>query len=304
MVAHNKSNSREKAREKQREQVSKEKKGAPQQSRRPGLEHEMDPKPLVNDQAKPAAGKLDGKVALISGADSGIGRAVAVLFAREGADVAFVYLNEHKDADETVRLVEAQGHRCIKFAGDVGDEKFCAKVVEDTVKQLGKLDILVNNAAEQHPQSSLEDITQEQLERTFRTNIFGYFFLTKHAAKHLKEGATIVNTTSVTAYKGSPQLLDYSATKGAIVAFTRSLSQLMAEKKIRVNGVAPGPIWTPLIPSTFPKEKIEKFGEDVPLKRAGQPEEVAPCFLFLASDDSSYMSGQILHPNGGTVVNG
>jgi NAD(P)-dependent dehydrogenase (short-subunit alcohol dehydrogenase family) len=304
MVAHNKSASREKAREKQREEVSKEKKGAAQQSRRPGLEHEMDPKPLVNDRAKPAAGKLDGKVALISGADSGIGRAVAVLFAREGADVAFVYLNEHKDADETVRLVEAEGRRCIKFAGDVGDEKFCAKVVEDTVQQLGKLDVLVNNAAEQHPQSSLEDITQEQLERTFRTNIFGYFFLTKHAAKHLKEGATIVNTTSVTAYKGSPQLLDYSATKGAIVAFTRSLSQLMAEKKIRVNGVAPGPIWTPLIPSTFPKEKIEKFGEDVPLKRAGQPEEVAPCFLFLACDDSSYMSGQILHPNGGTVVNG
>jgi NAD(P)-dependent dehydrogenase (short-subunit alcohol dehydrogenase family) len=243
-------------------------------------------------------------VALITGADSGIGRAVAVLFAREGADIAFVYLNEHKDADETVRLVTAEGRRCIKFAGDVGDEQFCGKVVEEAVQQLGKLDILINNAGEQHPQSSLEDITQEQLERTFRTNIFGYFFLAKHALKHLKEGATVVNTTSVTAYKGSPKLLDYSATKGAIVAFTRSLSQALAEKKIRVNGVAPGPIWTPLIPSTFPKEKVEKFGQDVPLKRAGQPEEVAPCFLFLASEDSSYMTGQILHPNGGTVVNG
>ena len=177
-------------------------------------------------------------------------------------------------------------------------------MIDDTVEHLGKLDILVNNAAEQHPQSSLEDITEEQLEKTFRTNIFGYFFMTKHAMKHLKEGASIINTTSVTAYKGSPQLLDYSATKGAIVAFTRSLSQLLAEKKIRVNGVAPGPIWTPLIPSTFPEEKVEKFGKDVPLGRAGQPEEVATSFLFLASNDGSYMSGQILHPNGGTVVNG
>jgi NAD(P)-dependent dehydrogenase (short-subunit alcohol dehydrogenase family) len=304
MVAHNKQNRKERGREKQREAVSKEKKDAPQQSRRPGLEHEMSPKPLVADQNKRGSGKLDGKVALISGADSGIGRATAVLFAREGADIAFVYLNEHKDADETVRLVTGEGRRCIKFAGDVGDEKFCGQVVEKAVQQLGKLDILVNNAAEQHPQNSLEDITQEQLEHTFRTNIFGYFFLTKHALKHLREGSTIVNTTSVTAYKGSPKLLDYSATKGAIVAFTRSLSQALAEKKIRVNGVAPGPIWTPLIPSTFPKEKIEKFGEDVPLKRAGQPEEVAPCFLFLASNDSSYMTGQILHPNGGAVVNG
>ncbi len=304
MVAHNKQNQKEKGREKEREAVSKQIKNAPQQSRRPGLEHEMSPQPMVKNRNQRACGKLDGKVALITGADSGIGRAVAVLFAREGADIAFVYLNEHKDADETVRLVTAEGRRCIKFAGDVGDEQFCGKVVEEAVQQLGKLDILINNAGEQHPQSSLEDITQEQLERTFRTNIFGYFFLAKHALKHLKEGATVVNTTSVTAYKGSPKLLDYSATKGAIVAFTRSLSQALAEKKIRVNGVAPGPIWTPLIPSTFPKEKVEKFGQDVPLKRAGQPEEVAPCFLFLASEDSSYMTGQILHPNGGTVVNG
>jgi NAD(P)-dependent dehydrogenase (short-subunit alcohol dehydrogenase family) len=293
---------REQAREQQSKKISDEK-GAETQERRPGLQHEMETQPRsVNRRERRP--KLDGKIALVTGGDSGIGRAVAVLFAQEGADVAIVYLNEHKDAEETVRLVTAEGRRCLKIAGDVGDEKFCQQAVEQTVKQFGKLDILVNNAAEQHPQSSLEDITQEQLERTFRTNIFGYFFLTKHAMKHLKEGAAIINTTSVTAYKGSPQLLDYSATKGAIVAFTRSLSQLLAEKKIRVNGVAPGPIWTPLIPSTFPPEKVEKFGKDVPLQRAGQPDEVAPCYLFLASEDSSYMAGQILHPNGGTVVNG
>ncbi len=298
MVAHNKESVRENKRERLGQKISGE-----TQPHRPGREDEMTPQPEVIDEHRRGSGKLHGKVALISGADSGIGRAVAVLFAREGADVAFVYLNEHKDADETVRLVTAEGRRCIKLAGDIGDEKFAGKAVQETVQQLGKLDILVNNAAEQHPQSSLEDITQEQLERTFRTNIFGYFFLAKHALKHLKEGSAIINTASVTAYKGSPQLLDYSATKGAIVAFTRSLSQLLAKKKIRVNGVAPGPIWTPLIPSTFPKEKVENFGKDVPLGRAGQPEEVAPSFLFLASDDASYMSGQILHPNGGTVVN-
>jgi NAD(P)-dependent dehydrogenase (short-subunit alcohol dehydrogenase family) len=303
MVAQNQA--KERAKEKQRQKLSDEKSGETQ-SRRPGVEAEMSTKPLaVNEQnSRGSRRKLDGKVAIITGGDSGIGRAAAVLFAQEGADVAILYLDEHKDADETVRLVTARGRRCIKIAGDVGDEQFCKKAVEDTVKQLGKLDILVNNAAEQHPQSKLEDITQEQLERTFRTNIFGYFFLTKYAMKHLKEGAAIINTTSVTAYKGSPQLLDYSATKGAIVAFTRSLSQLLAEKKIRVNGVAPGPIWTPLIPSTFPSDKVKEFGKDVPLGRAGQPDEVAPCFLFLASEDSSYMTGQILHPNGGTVING
>ena len=299
MVAHSKEAAKEDRHAKLSRQIP-----AKKQPHKPGVESEMTPRPEVIDEHRRGSGKLLGKVALISGADSGIGRAVAVLFAREGADVAFVYLDEHKDAEETVRLVTAEGRRCIKMPGDVGDEKFAGKAVEETVRQLGRLDILVNNAAEQHPQSSLEEITQEQLERTFRTNIFGYFFLTKHAMKHLKEGASIINTTSVTAYKGSPQLLDYSATKGAIVAFTRSLSQLVAEKKIRVNGVAPGPIWTPLIPSTFPEEKLEKFGKDVPLGRAGQPEEVAPSFLFLASTDASYMSGQILHPNGGTVVNG
>jgi NAD(P)-dependent dehydrogenase (short-subunit alcohol dehydrogenase family) len=214
-----------------------------------------------------------------------------------------MYLSEDQDAEETKRLVEAEGKRCVMIKGDIGDEPFCQQAVQQTVQELGHLDILINNAAEQHPQESIEQITAEQLERTFRTNIFSMFFMAKAALPHLKEGSTIINTTSVTAYKGNPQLLDYSSTKGAIVAFTRSLSQSLVEKKIRVNGVAPGPIWTPLIPSTFPEEKVKSFGAQVPMQRAGQPEEVAPCYVFLASDDSSYMSGQILHPNGGEVVN-
>ena len=275
-----------------------------EQDQRPGIESEMTPRPQFEDRDYRPAGKLNGKVALITGGDSGIGRAVAVYYAKEGADVAIVYLSEHGDAEETKRQVEQDGRRCILIAGDAGDESFCRQAVERTVRELGHLDILVNNAAEQHPQESIEDITAEQLERTFRTNIFSYFFLTKAALKHLKEGSAIINTTSVTAYKGSPQLLDYSSTKGAIVAFTRSLSQGLAERKIRVNGVAPGPIWTPLIPSTFPADKVASFGADTPLGRPGQPEEVAPSFVFLASDDSSYITGQILHPNGGSVVNG
>lgn len=274
------------------------------QDRQPGLESEMTPKPKSERREYKGSDKLLDRVALITGGDSGIGRAVAILFAREGADVAIVYLNEHKDAEETRRLVEQEGRRCILLAGDVGDEAFCKQCVDKTLEEFGHLDILVNNAAEQHPRKSIEDISAEQLERTFRTNIFAQFFMTRAALPHLRPGSTIVNTASVTAYQGSAQLLDYSATKGAIVAFTRSLSQSLAEKSIRVNGVAPGPIWTPLIPSTFPPEKVEKFGGDVPLKRAGQPEEVAPCYVFLASDDSSYMSGQILHPNGGEIVNG
>jgi len=264
----------------------------------------MRPRPRAEDEKHRGTGKLRNKVAIITGGDSGIGRAVAIAFAREGADVSVVYLEEEKDANETRRLVEKEGHECLLIRGDLGQEEFCRKAVEQTVKEFGKLDVLVNNAAEQHPQDSIEKITAKQLERTFRTNIFSMFFMTKAALKHLKKGAAIINTTSVTAYKGSPHLLDYSSTKGAITAFTRSLSQALADKAIRVNGVAPGPIWTPLIPSTFPSEDVESFGSDVPLRRPGQPEEIAPSFVFLASDDSSYMTGQILHPNGGTVVNG
>jgi NAD(P)-dependent dehydrogenase (short-subunit alcohol dehydrogenase family) len=274
------------------------------QNRQPGIEAEMTPRPKSQDQNYRGSGKLQGKVALITGGDSGIGRAVALVYAKEGADVAIVYLNEHQDAQETKRMVEQEGRKCVLIAGDVGDEKFCQQSVEQAVRELGHLDILVNNAAEQHPQDSIENITEEQLVRTFRTNIFAQFFMVKAALKHLKPGSAIVNTTSVTAYKGSPQLLDYSSTKGAIVAFTRSLSMSLIEKGIRVNGVAPGPIWTPLIPATFPADKVASFGKDVPMKRPGQPEEVANCYVFLASDDASYMSGQVLHVNGGEVVNG
>jgi NAD(P)-dependent dehydrogenase (short-subunit alcohol dehydrogenase family) len=277
----------------------------PQRQSQPGIEQEMTPQP---DAARPqhgGSGKLAGKVALISGGDSGIGRAVAVLFAREGADVAIGHLaEEDTDAAETVKLVQDEGRRCLTLPGDVGDEAFCRQAVERTVDELGRLDILVNNAAEQHTTDSIADITTEQLERTFRTNIFAMFHLTKAALPHLGEGSAIVNTTSVTAYQGNPSLLDYSATKGAIVAFTRSLSQQLVGKGIRVNAVAPGPIWTPLIPATMPEDKVASFGKDVPMGRPGQPEEVAPCYLFLASDDAAYMAGQVLHPNGGNVVNG
>ena len=273
------------------------------QDRQPGRESEMTPKPQAEKADYKGSGKLKGKVALITGGDSGIGRAVAIAYAKEGADISIVYLNEHKDAEEARCEVEQEGRRCLLIPGDVGDEQFCRKAVEQTVRELGRLDILVNNAAEQHPQDSIEDITSAQLERTFRTNIFSMFYLTKAALKHLKEGSAIINTASVTAYKGSPQLLDYSSTKGAIVAFTRSLSQALVEKGIRVNGVAPGPIWTPLIPSTFPPDKVATFGADVPMKRPGQPAEVATCYVFLASDDSSYIAGQMLHPNGGEIVN-
>jgi NAD(P)-dependent dehydrogenase (short-subunit alcohol dehydrogenase family) len=276
---------------------------AEQQARRPGLEADMAKRPKAEDARHRGSGKLAGKVALITGGDSGIGRAVAIAFAKEGADVAVSYLNEHKDAEETRRLVEKYGRKCFLIAGDLGYESFCRKVVEETVNELGRLDVLVNNAAEQHPQENIEDIDREQLERTFTTNIYSMFFLTKAAMKHLKEGASIINTTSVTAYRGSAQLLDYSSTKGAIVGFTRALALNLAKKNIRVNAVAPGPIWTPLIPSTFPKDKVEKFGSDVPLGRPGQPEEVAPSYVFLASDDASYFTGQVLHPNGGEIVN-
>lgn len=277
---------------------------AQQQDQQPGRESEMTPRPDHKRPEYKGSGKLEGKVAIITGGDSGIGRSVAVLFAREGADVAIVYLNEHEDAKKTVELVEKEGRKAISIAGDVGDDQFCKNTVQKTLDAFGHLDVLVNNAAEQHPQDGIEKISKEQLEETFRTNIFSQFFMVQAALPHLKDGSTIVNTTSVTAYKGSPELLDYSATKGAIVAFTRSLSGSLADKNIRVNGVAPGPIWTPLIPSTFPPEKVEKFGKDTPLGRPGQPDEVAPCYVFLASSESSYMTGQVLHPNGGTIVNG
>ncbi len=276
---------------------------AQRQTRQPGRETEMTPRPQAEKPSHLGSGKLQGKVAVITGGDSGIGRAAAVAFAKEGADVAIAYLDEHEDAEETVRAVEEHGRRCLRIAGDLGRERFCARVVERTLREFGRLDILVNNAAEQHPQDDLAKISEKQLEQTFRTNIFAYFFLTKAALPHLKSGAAVINTTSVTAYRGSAKLLDYSATKGAIVAFTRSLALQLADRGIRVNGVAPGPIWTPLIPSTFDADHVAKFGSDVPLRRAGEPAEVAPCFVFLAADDSSYMTGQVLHPNGGEIVN-
>ena len=274
-----------------------------QQDRQPGRETQMHPRPDYEPKY-PGAGKLKDKVVLITGGDSGIGRAVAVAMAREGAKVAVVYLEEHRDADETLRAVESEKSRGIKIAGDVGSEKFCREAVEKAVKEFGRLDILVNNAAEQHEVGDPSELTERQIERTFRTNVFSFFFMVKAALPHLKEGASIINTTSVTAYKGHRTLLDYSATKGAIVTMTYSLSEALVEKGIRVNAVAPGPIWTPLIPASFEAEHVAKHGAATPMKRAGQPNEVAPCYVFLASDDASYITGQVLHPNGGTVVGG
>lgn len=270
----------------------------------PGHESQLEPKPDWTPRY-PGSGRLQDKVAVITGADSGIGRAVAALYAREGADVAIVYLCEHDDAEKTAEIVRGEGRRALTIAGDVGDKAFCEKAVQRVLAEFGKIDVLVNNAGEQHPDKDITGITEEQLKRTFQTNIFGQFFMVQAAAPHLKEGAAIVNCTSVTAYQGEPELLDYSSTKGAILAFTRALSANLIEKGIRVNGVAPGPIWTPLNPmGGASPEKLEKFGQSVPMGRPGQPNEVAPAFLFLACEDASYMSGQVLHPNGGTVVNG
>jgi NAD(P)-dependent dehydrogenase (short-subunit alcohol dehydrogenase family) len=274
------------------------------QERQPGREQEMEPRPQAEMRNYRGAAKLDGKIALISGGDSGIGRAVAIGFAKEGADVAITYLDEHEDAQETVRLVEAEGRRALAVAGDIGNSDFTREVVRQVVGAFGRIDILVNNAAEQHLVERLEDLSDEQLERTFRTNIFGQFYLTRAALPEMPEGSAIINTTSVTAYQGNPALLDYSSTKGAIVAFTRSLSKQLEKRRIRVNAVAPGPIWTPLIPASYPPEKTATHGEQAPMGRAGEPDEVAPAYIFLASLDAAYFSGQVLHPNGGTVVNG
>jgi NAD(P)-dependent dehydrogenase (short-subunit alcohol dehydrogenase family) len=269
------------------------------EDRLPGHESELEPKPEWEPRY-PGSGRLKGKVALITGADSGIGRATAALFAREGADVAILYLCEHDDAAKTKEIVEDEGRRTITVAGDVGDKTFCEEAVRRTVDELGRLDVLVNNAGEQHPDKDIRDISEDQMKRTFQTNIFGMFFLTQAALPHLKPGSAIVNCTSVTMYKGSPQLLDYSASKGAITAFTRSLAKNLVKQGIRVNAVAPGPIWTPLNPfGGQPPEQIPEFGKDTPVGRPGQPNEVAPSFLFLACEDSSYMIGQVLHPDGG-----
>ncbi|MNF30121.1 General stress protein 39 [compost metagenome] len=274
------------------------------QDRQPGLESEMTPQPIYLDDNYCAAGKLAGKVAIITGGDSGIGRAIAVHYALEGVDMVLVYLNEDEDAKKTLDEVVRYGGRAIALAGDAADAAFCRKVVADAMANWGRIDILVNNAGEQHPEKNLEDLDEEQWEKTFRTNIFAMFQLTKAALPYMKAGASIINTTSITAYKGNPVLLDYSSTKGAITSFTRSLAINLAPRGIRVNAVAPGPIWTPLIPSTFGAEKVSRFGADTPMGRPGQPAEVAPAFVYLASGDSSYVSGQVLHVNGGTVVNG
>jgi NAD(P)-dependent dehydrogenase (short-subunit alcohol dehydrogenase family) len=277
---------------------------AQEQDRQPGLRSEMTPKPQADMKAYRGTGKFAGRAALISGGDSGIGRAVAIGFAKEGADVAILYLDEHDDARSTQSLIEAEDRRCIAIAGDLGDEGFCREAVARAVEAFGRLDLLVNNAAEQHPQDRLEDISAAQMERTFRTNIFGMFHLTKAALAHLPDGAAIVNTTSVTAYRGSPHLIDYASTKGAIVAFTRSLAGNLKQRRIRVNAVAPGPVWTPLIPGSFPADKVESFGENTFLGRPLEPDEIAPCYIFLASDEGIAMTGQVLHPNGGEIVGG
>ena len=272
------------------------------EDRLPGHESQLEPKPEWKPRY-PGAGRLEGKVALITGGDSGIGRAVAALFAREGADVSIVYLCEHDDAERTKAIVEREGRRAVTIAGDIGNKAFCDQAVKRTVDELGGLDVLVNNAGEQHSDKDIRDITEDQLKRTFQTNVFGMFFMTQAAAPHLGQGSAIINCTSETMYAGSKHLLDYSATKGAITAFTRSLALNLVEKGIRVNAVAPGPIWTPLNPfGGQDPEKIPEFGKDTPMKRPGQPNEVAPSFLFLACDDASYMTGQVLHPDGGDTT--
>ena len=274
------------------------------QAHQPGAEAEMRPRPQTEGKNYQAADKLHGKVALITGGDSGIGSAAAIAFAKEGANVAITYLEEQQDAEHTRKFIEQQGRQCLMLAGDIGEESFCEALIAEVIARFGQLDILVNNAAEQHSADRIEDISSDQLARTFRTNIFAMFYLTRAAMPYLKPGARIINTTSVTAYRGSSHLLDYSSTKGAIVSFTRSLSQQLVSRGIHVNAVAPGPVWTPLIPSSSPPEQSAQFGTQVPLGRPAQPEEIAPCYVFLASEDARYMTGQVLHPNGGEIING
>lgn len=286
------------------EKQTKKKIRPQQKQQRPGLEKNMDPIPETDPIKYPKEGKLKGKVALITGGDSGIGKATALLFAKEGADIVIAYLSETKDAKQTQKEVESYSRKCTLIKGDLGKENHCKKVIETAIKNHKKIDIIVNNAGLHWEAESIEDISTEQLSKTFQNNFFSYFWITKYAMPYLKKGASIINTSSVTAYRGSPKLIDYSATKGAIISFTRSLSANLIEKGIRVNAVAPGPIWTPLIASSFDKEKNSEFGSDSPMKRAGMPNEVAPSFLFLASEDSMYISGQVLHPNGGEIVNG
>jgi NAD(P)-dependent dehydrogenase (short-subunit alcohol dehydrogenase family) len=283
---------------------SETKKTPKKQDKQPGIEAEMNPAPEFIKPTYKASGKLAGKVALVTGGDSGIGRAVSIHYAKEGADVAIVYLDEDVDAEETKKLIEETGRRCLLLKGDVKSSKFCKDSVKNTVKELGKLNILVNNAAMQVPQKDPKQIDEKQLDETFRTNIYAYFHFADAALQVMQAGDTIINTTSVTAYRSSPNLIDYSSTKGAITSFTRSLATNLAKQKIRVNAVAPGPIWTPLIVSTFDEEKIKEFGTQTPMERAGQPSEVAPAYVFLASDDASYITGQVIHVNGGDVVNG
>lgn len=274
------------------------------QDRQPGREHEMHPEPEVIRAGYRGSGKLANKVAIVTGGDSGIGRAVAVHFAREGADVAVAYLEEDDDAEETRRMVTDEGRQCALYRGDLGDPSACEALVKEAMGTFERIDVLVNNGAEQHDVDTLEEITPEHWDRTFRTNIHAYFYLTRDALPHMGEGSSIINTTSVNAYKGNAHLIAYTSTKGAIVAFTRSAALTLVERGIRVNGVAPGPVWTPLIPATFPEKKVSTFGGQVPMDRAGQPSEIAPSYVFLASADASYMTGQILHPNGGYIVNG
>ncbi|GAB3913768.1 SDR family oxidoreductase [Mucilaginibacter boryungensis] len=274
------------------------------QNQQPGIEAEMNPRPEFIKANYKAAGKLQDKVALVTGGDSGIGRAACIHFAKEGADVAIVYFNEDSDAEETRQLIEAEGRQCLLIKGDVKSAAFCKKAVQQTVKKLGKLNILVNNAGMQVPQKNPKAIDEKQLDDTFRTNIYAYFHFATEALEYLHEGDCIINTTSVTAYRSSPNLIDYSSTKGAITSFTRSLATNLVDKKIRVNAIAPGPVWTPLIVSTFDEEKIKSFGSETAMKRAGQPSELGPAYVFLASDDASFITGQVIHINGGEVVNG